>query len=324
MRYIFQRINSDVFRDVPALMDNITRTICHVRGKLEAEGVKDISRRTLTLVPTMDNRQYLVDETGCYWRAYIFIERARTYDVIQNSRQAFEAAKAFGRFQRYLTDLPAPRLNETIPAFHQTRSRFDAFANALDADCCNRADKARDEIAFALQREAMVDVLVDLQAEGELPERVTHNDTKLNNVMIDDDTSEGVCVIDLDTVMPGLALYDFGDMVRTATNTGAEDEIQLSRICCDLDIFDAIVSGYLLSVGDTLQTGEIELLAFSGRLITFETGLRFLTDYLSGDTYFKTHREGHNLDRCRTQFKLVSDMEAKEVEMVARVRKHAG
>ena len=315
VRYILQRVNHTIFKDVPALMQNVVRTTRHIRSKLEAEGADAIDRRVLTVIKTTDGQDYYVDDHGLFWRAYLFVEQARTYDVIETDRQAFEAARAFGRFQDQLSDLPPPRLHETIPDFHHTRSRFDAMVRAMEADPGGRVDSARDLIDFARQREPLVDVLLDLTREGELPERITHNDTKVNNVMIDDETSEGVCVIDLDTVMPGLALYDFGDMVRTGTNTAAEDEKDLARVRVDHNRYEALVRGYLETAGAFLIPKEKDLLVFSGKLITFEIGLRFLTDYLSGDVYFKVHREGHNLDRCRTQFKLVEWLEACEPDM---------
>ncbi len=314
-RYIFQRINHGIFKNPVALVENITRVTRHIQNKLEQDNTSDIDRRTLTLIPTIEGDNILIDNEGLYWRAYIFIENAKTYDIIESTDQAYQAARAFGQFQCQLADLPSPRLHETIPNFHHTRSRFDALLKAADIDCCERVASAQEELAFAKDHESVVDVLLDLQASGDLPERITHNDTKLNNVMIDDHTGEGICVIDLDTVMPGIALYDFGDMVRTATNTGAEDELDLSKISMDIDMFEALTLGYLSAAGSMLVPKEIEYLPFSGKLIALETGLRFLTDYLQGDVYFKTHRERHNLDRCRTQFKLVQSIEEQKKVM---------
>lgn len=314
-RYILQRINHHIFKDVPALMTNIIRTTGHIRERVEREGQGDIDRRVLRVVPSAEGDDFLQDERGDFWRMYIFITGARTYDAIQSPQQAFEVARAFGRFQVALADLPAPRLHETIPAFHHTRSRFEALTEAVRRDSHGRVESASEEISFALGRESLVDVLLNHQQAGDIPERITHNDTKLNNVMIDDVTGEGICVIDLDTIMPGLALYDFGDMVRTATNTGAEDGGSLSRVSSDMGLFEALVKGYLEATGNVLTAAEKSLLAFSGRLITFEIGIRFLTDYLSGDTYFKTHREGHNLDRCRSQFRLLTSLEDQQTAM---------
>ncbi|MEI7809120.1 MAG: aminoglycoside phosphotransferase family protein, partial [Verrucomicrobiota bacterium] len=240
-----------------------------------------------------------------------FIEQARTFDAVESAAQAFKAAQAFGRFQKLLADLPAPRLHDTIPDFHHTSKRFAALEKAIQADAANRARLAKPEIEFALRHQAICRVLLD----ANLPERVTHNDTKFNNVMLDDTTGEGICVIDLDTVMPGLALYDFGDMVRTTTSPAKEDERDLSRVKMQFPMFEALARGYLSSAAEFLTTAEKKLLPFSGKLITFEIGLRFLTDFLAGDVYFKVHRDGHNLDRCRTQLKLVESITQQEEQM---------
>jgi glucosamine-6-phosphate deaminase len=321
-RYILQRINENVFRQVDAVMDNVARVTAHAGRRALASGAPDAARRALTLIPTRAGGNLHRDAQGA-WRCYVFIEGATSHDIIQTPGMAREAAKAFGEFQRLLSDLPGGRLLETIPNFHHTRSRFEAFRRAVRDDRCGRAREVAAEIAFALEHEALVDVLLDLHARGEIPERITHNDTKLNNVLIDDRTGAGVCVIDLDTVMPGLALYDFGDLVRSATNSAAEDERDLAKVTARLDIFDALAEGYLAAAGGFLNPAEIAHLAFSGRLITFEIGLRFLTDHLEGDTYFRIHRPGHNLDRARTQFALVRSMEAQRAEMEALVQKHA-
>jgi len=308
-RYILQRINHNVFKNPVALMDNIRRVTTHLEGKLAGE--RDFSRSVLSLVPARDGQAWVRDPEGSYWRTYLFIEKARTYDTVQSPQQAFEAAKAFGRFQGLLADLPAPRLHDTIPDFHHTPRRFARLEAVLAADPCHRAAPAAAQIDFALRRKAMTSVLVD----AGLPERVTHNDTKLNNVMLDDETGAGICVIDLDTVMPGLALYDFGDLVRTATCAVKEDVRDLALVEMQFPMFEAIVRGYLASASGFLTPAERHFLAFSGKLITFEIGLRFLTDFLEGDVYFKTHREGHNLDRCRMQFKLAESIERQEAEM---------
>jgi len=230
---------------------------------------------------------------------------------VQSTAQAFEAAQAFGRFQGLLADLPAPRLHDTIPDFHHTPKRFAALLDAISVDTANRAARAMPEIEFALRLEPITPVLLD----ANLPERVTHNDCKLNNVLLDDTTGAAVCVIDLDTVMPGLALYDFGDMVRTTTSPAMEDERDLSKVTMQFPMFEALARGYLASAGGFLTAAETDLLAFSGKLITFEIGLRFLTDYLRGDTYYKVHREAHNLDRCRAQFQLVRSIGQQEEPM---------
>ena len=315
MRYIFQRINHNVFKDPAGLMSNVERVTAHIRRKLEAVGADQISRRVLTLVPALDGKRWYADAEGNHWRCYLFIERAKSYDQIETPAQAFAAARAFGEFQKQLADLPAPRLRDTIPNFHHTRSRFDALRQAIEKDACNRAAGVKVDIEFALRHEALVDVLLDLQARCLLPERATHNDCKLNNVMLDDVTGQGVCVIDLDTVMPGLALYDFGDLVRGATSPAKEDERDLSKVRMQFPMFEALARGYLQSAAEFLTPAEKQHLAFSGKLIAFELGIRFLTDFLAGDTYFKVHRAGHNLDRCRTQLKLVECIAQQEEKM---------
>jgi aminoglycoside phosphotransferase (APT) family kinase protein len=296
------------------MMENIERVTAHLADQLTGES--DCDRRVLTLVPARDGRTWHADESGNYWRVYRFIENARSYDAVETPQQAFQAAKAFGRFQQMLASLPAPRLHETIPNFHDTPRRFAALEQAIEADVANRAASARREIDFALAHESIVGALLD----ADLPERVTHNDTKFNNVLLDDATGEGICVIDLDTVMPGLTAYDFGDMVRTTTSPAMEDERDLSKVSMEFPMFEALVRGYLDAASAFLTDAEREHLAFSGKLITFELGVRFLTDHLAGDTYFKVHREGHNLDRCRTQFKLVESIERQEDKMNQLVR----
>jgi hypothetical protein len=308
-RYILQRINHNIFKNPVALMDNIQRVTAHLATKVIGE--RDCARRVLTLIPARNGLCYYRDEQGNYWRAYLFIENARSYDAVENPRQAFEAAKAYGHFQKLLADLPAPRLHDTIPDFHHTPKRFATLLKAIENDAVNRAALAEEEIEFALRHAPITDVLIN----ADLPERVTHNDTKFNNVMLDDETGEGICVVDLDTLMPGLALYDFGDMVRTTTSPAKEDEPDLAKVKMQIPMFEALVRGYLAAAGSFLTSAEKKLLVFSGKLITFEIGIRFLTDFLEGDTYFKVHREGHNLDRCRTQFKLVGSIEQQEGKM---------
>lgn len=317
VRYIFQRINGRIFQDPEALMDNIVRVTSEARQQLVRAGVPDDSRRALSVIPATDEKPFHKDEEGRYWRCYPFIEGTRTYDIIHNPRQAYEAARAFGEFQKLVAGLEGPRLHETIPDFHNTRSRFERLKEVAAADPRGRLASADPEWNFIRERERLLDVLLDLQAEGRIPERVTHNDTKLNNVMIDDATETGICVIDLDTVMPGLALYDFGDMVRTATSPAAEDETDLSKVRLQMPMFEALVRGYLSTAGSFLNEVEKAHLAFSGKLIALEIGIRFLTDHLEGDVYFKTKRPGHNLDRCRTQLALVKSIEEQEEAMNA-------
>jgi hypothetical protein len=308
-RYLLQRINHHIFKNPVALMENIERVTAHLATKFTDD--PDHGRRALSLIPTRAGGVLHVDADGNFWRAYQFIGNATTYNAVESPEQAFQAARAFGEFQRMLADLPAPRLHDTIPDFHHTPKRFAALEQAIAADVAGRAARARQEIDFAQARKSLTTRLVD----AGLPERVTHNDTKINNVLLDDATGEGTCVIDLDTVMPGLAAYDFGDMVRTATSPSPEDEQDLSRVNMEFPLFEALARGYLSTAGGFLTPAEKESLAFAGKLITFEIGIRFLTDYLSGDTYFKVHRDGHNLDRCRAQFKLVQSIEFQEEQM---------
>lgn len=319
-RFIHQRINHNVFKDPVSLMENIARVTAHQRRKLEAENCPDPERRALTTISAKDGRAYWQDAEGNTWRTYIFIEGATSHDSIQSAAQATQAAKAFGQFQSMLTDLPGERLHDTIPGFHDTPKRLQALMAAIERDERNRAAEASKEIEFVMARAGITSALLDKHAEGLIPERITHNDTKLNNVMLDDVTSEGICVIDLDTVMPGLALYDFGDMVRTATSPRPEDELDLSLIHMRMPMFEALVDGYLSAAHGFLTPTERDCLAFSGKLITLEIGIRFLTDFLMGDVYFKTKRPNHNLDRCRTQFRLVESIEEQEDAMNQVVR----
>ncbi|NIA22125.1 MAG: phosphotransferase [Anaerolineaceae bacterium] len=317
VRYIHQRINHQVFKSPGKLMENIERVTQHLCTKITAAG-GDPRREALSLVPTRDGRSYHRDGDGNFWRTYLFIEGARTYDVIENLDHVYHAARAFGEFQRMITDLPSPRLHETIPDFHHTPKRIAAFRLAVAQDAAGRAGAVRDEIEFVEQRADRASRLVELAAAGTLPERITHNDTKFNNVMIDEATGRGLCVIDLDTVMPGLAMYDFGDAVRTGTNPAAEDERDLAKVEMSLALFDRLAHGYLDAAREFLSDAEIGELAFSGWLITLEIGLRFLADHLAGDVYFKVHRPDHNL----AQFRMVADMEQKADRMAAIIDKY--
>ncbi len=308
VRYIHQRINHHVFKNPVQVMDNVARVTSHALRQLRAEHHPEAHRRTLPCSPALDGKPYALDADGNTWRTYPFIERARGYDEIECDEQAYQAAKAFGAFQKLTADLTGARLHETIPDFHHTPKRLEALEAAITRDLAGRVSTVHAEIDFVRARAADCPRITDLIASGDIPERVTHNDTKLNNVLLDETTAEGICVIDLDTTMPGSALYDFGDMVRTAAPTTREDDADLSRIGVRLDRFEALVKGYL-SAATFLNKIEIDHLAFSGKLITLECGMRFLTDYLDGDTYFKTSRPGHNLDRCRNQFAFVAALE---------------
>ncbi len=303
VRFFMQRIDSNVFKDPAALMDNVERVTRHL-GARRAQG-----HTVLSLVPAQSGDNLYVDEAGEYWRVYHFLEGTRSFDTIPSTEHARAAAAEFGTFLVALQDLPGPRLHETIPDFHNTPARYVRLKEVIAADSHQRVQECRDEIEQALAFEEAAGSLVALQQSGAIPERVTHNDTKLNNVMFDRDSTEAVCVVDLDTVMLGLSLHDFGDMVRTATVMAEEDEQDLSKVKIDLDYFEALAEGFIGATNGFLNTVETDNLAVAGKVITVETGVRFLTDYLSGDTYFKTHRPGQNLDRCRMQFALAASID---------------
>jgi Phosphotransferase enzyme family len=313
-RFIHQRINETIFTNVAGLMDNVLRVTEHVAGKVSASGL-DPRRHCLTVIPTLDGKSWCRDQEGAPWRTYIFIENAVTYETVEDLDHVENASRAFGGFQKELADIPGSRLIETIPDFHNTRKRFENLKAAQKLDKSGRGKDCRPEIDFVLARQDDCARLVSLLEAGELPERVTHNDTKLNNVMLDPESGQAVCVIDLDTCMPGLTAYDFGDSIRIGASTAAEDEQDLSKVSVSLDMFERITRGYLDAAGDFLTPKEVEVLAFSGKLLTLECGSRFLADHLDGDNYFRIHRQNHNLDRCRTQFKMVADMETKMSEM---------
>ena len=321
VRYIHQKINRNVFKNPAGVMKNVMRVTTHLRKKLEARNPRDLTRRSLVVIPTRDGKSYYQNGDSEVWRTFVFVEGVETYEAVQSPPQAFQAGRAFGEFQSLLVDLPGERLIETIPDFHNSRKRFSALQQAVQRDHYNRAKGAKPEIEFALARAKIVDVILEAMARGRIPERVTHNDTKFNNVMLDVLTGEAMCIVDLDTVMPGCALYDFGDMVRTTTSPTLEDELDLSKVKMQMPMFKKLAEGYLSTAGQFLTKAEKAHIAFSGKLITFEIGIRFLTDYLSGDTYFRIHRPAHNLDRCRTQFKLVESIERQEDAMQSYVDK---
>ena len=313
-RRLLQQINTYVFTDPAALMRNIVGVTDYLRPLVG-------ERETLTVIPTQDGRTFYTDPDGACWRCYIFIEGATAYQRIEKDSDFDTCGETFGRFQALLADYPAAELVETIPHFHDTPSRYAALHRAVEADSKGRAAEAAGEIEFALARESGAGRLMTALDTGELPRRVTHNDTKLNNILIDDTTGRGLCVIDLDTVMPGAAAFDFGDCIRFGASTAAEDETDLSRVSLDLHLFEVFARGYIRSAGAFLTPAEVESLAEGARLMTLECGCRFLADYLEGDVYFRIHRPQHNLDRCRTQFCLVADMERKMAEMQAIVRR---
>ena len=315
VRYIHQKINGNVFKKPTQVMENVDRVTRHIRNKLVASGEQNVTRKVLIIIPARDGKCFHKDSEGHYWRTFVFIENIRTYESVGSTKQALEAGKAFGKFVSLLSDMKGPRLHETIPNFHNVGNRFDAFVNALENDRFNRAKNATKEIKFYLEHESIVKKLNKALRSGDLPERITHNDTKFNNVLLDTESDEEQCVVDLDTVMPGNILYDFGDMVRTTTSPTMEDEQDLSKVKMQLPLFKALAKGYLGATKEILTKKEKKLIAFSGKMMTFTIGLRFLTDYLSGDTYFRVHRPQHNLDRTRTQVKLIQSIERQEEKM---------
>ncbi|MEE1086710.1 MAG: aminoglycoside phosphotransferase family protein [Schaedlerella sp.] len=320
-KYILQRMNTNIFKNPTELMENILGVTAHLRKKIIAKG-GDPERETLNVIKANDKKPYYVDSKGGYWRAFVFIKDATSYDQVETEEDFYESAVSFGRFQSMLADYPAETLHEIIEGFHDTKARFEVFKKAVAEDIMRRADSVQEEIQFVLNHEDVAEYFGELLTKGELPLRVTHNDTKLNNIMIDDETRKGICVIDLDTVMPGLAMNDFGDAIRFGASTAAEDEKDLDKVWCDMNLFDIFAKGFIEGCDGKLTEKEIELLPMGAKVMTFECGMRFLTDYLQGDTYFKVHREGQNLDRCRTQFKLVADMEDKWSTMNEIIKKY--
>ena len=315
-KYILQGINTTIFKDTDQLMENIIGVTSYRREEIIRNG-GDPKRETLTVVMTRDDKPYFTDDAGEKWRVYEFIEDAETFDAVESREDFYQSAVAFGKFQAMLANYPADTLHETIPQFHDTAKRYRDFEKAVEADVKGRAAEVAPEIAFVRERAKETSMLHEMLAKGELPLRVTHNDTKLNNIMLDPKTHQAVCVIDLDTVMPGLSAHDFGDAIRFGANTAAEDEPDVSKVSLDLELFEIYVKGFLEGCGGRLTQKEVEVLPMGAKMMTLECGMRFLADYLEGDVYFKISREKHNLDRCRTQFALVADMEKKWDQMCA-------
>lgn len=309
-RYIMQKMNTRVFADSDALM----RNICYVTEHLRARGVE-----TLCVIPTKDGQSFLKEEAN--YRVYAFIENTVTYQTVSNAEVFKKSGAAFGEFQNYLAEFDASKLTETIARFHDTPNRFTQFENALKADVVGRAQTCQEEIAFFLERKDTYSKIVDGLQDGSIPLRVTHNDTKLNNILMDEKTDEARAVIDLDTVMPGSMLFDFGDSIRFGASTAVEDEPNLDKVHFDISLFKAYAEGYCNAVKDSITPREAELLPYGAYLMTAECGMRFLTDYLSGDTYFATKYPEHNLIRCRTQMRLAAEMQAQFEQMSEIIRK---
>lgn len=320
--YILQKINKQVFKNPHQLMENYDSVTAFLREKIERMG-GDPSRETISIIKTRDGKNYCVDTGGEYWRLITYVTDAVCYDQVERPEQFYDSAVAFGRFQSLLSDYPAHTLYETIPNFHNTPDRFRQFTEAVEADVCGRAAEVSAEIAFVRKREAFADTLESAHREGKLPLKVTHNDTKLNNILFDSHTGSALCVIDLDTIMPGYSVNDFGDSIRFGATTAAEDEADLSKVNFDISLYELYVKGFIEGVGEGLTEGEMEMLPIGAIMMTYECGMRFLTDYLCGDTYFKTTRDRHNLDRARNQFKLVEDMERNLPKMQEIVNKYS-
>lgn len=320
-RYILQSINKYVFKNPERIMENLEAVTSHIHAKA-VQNAWDVDRCTLSFLKAADGRNYHIDSEDVFWRVYKYIDNSTTYDFIDDTDLLYKVGCAFGKFQRLLSDFPMHALHETIPDFHNTKKRLAAFFEAVETDACGRAKDVKEDIAFFRERAGDASRLVDLLESKDLPLRVTHNDTKYNNILIDDRTGEAICVIDLDTVMPGLAAYDFGDAIRFAASSAAEDETDLSKVYIDMDFYEAFTKGFIGAANGFFTDCEIENMAWGARIITLELASRFLMDHINGDKYFRIHHEGHNLERARNQMKLVKDMEAKFDDMTRMVRKY--
>ena len=318
--YILQRLNNKIFKNIPELQHNIERVTVHLRNKLSIVPGSDVKRECLSLVPSRDGKSWIIDDEHNYWRMYIFISNHYSYNVVDSPYKAFEGGKAIGRFQAMLSDMPGGPLFETIPWFHNIEKRLQTFNIKIRENPVGRVKSVAEEIDHILMKAEEMKIILRLGNEGKIPLRITHNDTKFNNILLDED-NKALCVIDLDTVMPGYVHYDFGDAIRTVANTASEDENDLSRIKMDINLFKAYSEGYLSETVETLNDVEKEFLAFAPRLITYTIAVRFLTDFIDGDHYFKIHHELHNLQRARAQLQLLKSMEGQYEEMKRIIRK---
>jgi hypothetical protein len=317
--YILQRINRVVFNDVETLQRNIEVVTSHIRSKLSVIPGSDPVRQCLSMIPTRSGERWHADQNGNFWRLFIYIENHRSYDIVDSPQKAYEGGRAIGRFVNMLSDLPADSIAETIPYFHNVEKRLDNFLKSISDDRVQRAALAKDLTAEILNRAGEMKVIVRLGEEGKIPIRITHNDTKFNNVLLDEN-DKALCVIDLDTVMPGYVHYDYGDAIRTAASTAAEDETNLSLVSISLPLFESWTAGFLGETKQILTSEEKKWLAFAPRLITYTQALRFLTDYIDGDIYYKVRHPGHNLERATAQFSLLKNMERYSAEMEDIVR----
>ena len=320
--YVLQKINKNVFKRPDLLMENYVGVTEFLHKKIEQAG-GDTDRETLNVIKTRDGKSYYLDGEGEYYRLTKFVTDSMSYDKVERPEQFYESAVAFGNFQYQLKDYPADTLHETIVNFHNTPDRFRQLTEAIETDKCNRLGEVIEEVEFCRKREAFTHTLENARAEGKLPLKVTHNDTKLNNILFDKNTGAPLCVVDLDTIMPGYSVNDFGDSIRFGATTALEDEADLSKVNFDINLYELYVKGFIEGAKGGLTESELEMLPIGAIMMTLECGMRFLTDYLSGDTYFKILREKHNLDRARNQFKLVADMEQQLDKMCEIVKKYS-
>ncbi len=320
--YVLQRINKNVFKRPDQLMENYVSVTRFVRSKVEEMG-GDPMREVINVIPTVDGENYTVDSEGEYWRLLVYVTDSLSYDKVERPEQFYESAVAFGNFQYMLREYPAETLHETIVNFHNTPDRYRQLMEAVENNVAGRLSEVEAEVEFARARFEFAHTLENAHSEGRLPLRVTHNDTKLNNILFDINTGAPLCVVDLDTIMPGYSVNDFGDSIRFGATTALEDEKDLSLVNFDISLYELYVKGFIEGAKGGLTEGELEMLPIGAIMMTFECGMRFLADYLNGDTYFRVHRVGHNLDRARNQFKLVSDMESRLDEMRAIVKKYS-
>ena len=320
-QYVLQKINKNVFKEPAKLMENYVGVTRFIRKKIEEMG-GDPLREVINAINTKEGLPYTIDDNGDYWRLLVYVTESMSYDKVERPEQFYESAVSFGDFQYMLRDYPAETLHETIVNFHNTPDRYRQLMEAVQNDVKGRLKEVQAEVNFAKEREGFASTLENAHKEGRLPLRVTHNDTKLNNILFDINSGRPLCVVDLDTIMPGYSVNDFGDSIRFGATTALEDETDLSLVNFDISLYELYVKGFIEGAKGGLTEGEIEMLPIGAIMMTFECGMRFLADYLNGDTYFRIHRPSHNLDRCRNQFKLVSDMEKHLDEMKAIVKKY--
>ncbi|PRY96432.1 phosphotransferase enzyme family protein [Marinilabilia salmonicolor] len=306
--YLLQIINHHIFQNVPELTRNIKRVTDHIRGKLKAQKTTDIDRRVLTPIETLDGEGFFKDDEGRYWRMFLFIEGARSYDQLTNAKQAEAGGRAFGQFQKMVSDLPGEPLYPIIPGFHNTEMRINNFKKRVEKDPVGRLKEVKEEVDFLMERSEEYKKIVQMGKEGKIPERIVHQDTKFNNVLLDEN-DEVLCVIDLDTVMPGYVCYDIGDAIRNGANTGKEDDPNLDNVNINMELYEGFIKGFLQETKEILTPEEKETLAFGAKLLTYEQAVRFLDDYIDGDNYYKTESPEHNLIRTRAQIKLLKSME---------------